>query len=60
MNIEEIKSKAPPKATHYYVIGSRINYAIIKRGRVYRIPTGIWIECYENWLKYFRHELIKL
>lgn len=57
MTNQEIKDRAPDGATHYYVIGERINYAIIKRGRVYRIPAGMWIECYEDWLKYFRHDL---
>lgn len=58
MNIEEIRKGAPPKTTHYYMIGKYVHYAYISRGRVYRVPTSIWIDdCYEGWLKYFMHEL---
>ena len=57
MTIEEIRKNAPPKTTHYYEVGQSIYYAYVKRGRVYRVPTAIWIDCNEGWLKYFRHEL---
>ena len=57
MTIEEIRKNAPPKTTHYYSIDGLIHYAYIKKGRVYRVPSAIWIDCYEGWLKYFRYEL---
>ena len=57
MTIDEIRKGAPPKATHYYEINGMLHYALIRKGRVYRIPHSFWIECYEGWLKYFKHEL---
>lgn len=59
--LDEIRANKPEGATHYYIGSCGIlNYAIIRRGRVYRMPKGVFMQFNEGWLKYFRYKLIAL